>query len=63
MSNWSPIPAPSAMISGRMFSLEQDPVEARLLDVQQLAATAAGRLERRSRPCLAEPPAESPSTM
>ena len=37
-------------------------VEARLLDVQDLAAQRQDRLVRRSRACLAVPPAESPST-
>ena len=41
----SPIPAPSAMISGRTFSLDEDLVEARLLDVQDLAAQRQDRLE------------------
>ena len=38
-------------------------VEARLLDVQHLAEHGQMAWERRSRPCLADPPAESPSTM
>ena len=48
MSKLSPmpsIPAPRAMISGRMFSLADDLVEARLLDVQDLAAQRQDRLE------------------
>ena len=40
----------------------QQLLEARALDVQDLALERQDRLELRSRPCLAEPPAKSPST-
>ena len=57
------IPAPRAMISGRTFSL------ARILSRRAFSTLRilprSGRIawKRRSRPCFAEPPAESPSTM
>ena len=41
----------------------QHPVDARLLDVEDLAADREDRLRRGSRADFAEPPAESPSTM
>ena len=39
------MPAPSAMISGRIFSLSQHLVQARLLDVEDLAAQGQDGLE------------------
>ena len=39
------MPAPSAMTSGRIFSLDEDPIETRLLDVQHLAEHGQDRLE------------------
>ena len=63
LSSMPSIPAPRAMISGRTFSL------ARILSRRAFSTfrilPRSGRIawNRRSRPCLAEPPAESPSTM
>ena len=39
------MPVPSAMISGRIFSLDEHLVQARLLDVQHLAEHGQDRLE------------------
>jgi hypothetical protein len=59
----SPTPVPSAVISVAELLRRQHLVEANLLDVQDLAAQRQDRLELAARPCLAEPPADSPSTM
>ena len=56
------MPAPSAVMSGRILARE-DLVEARLLDVEDLPAQRQDRLEAAIAARLAEPPAESPSTM
>ena len=63
MSKLSPMPPPRAMISGLTFS------ELRILSRRAFSTLRSlprsGRIawNRRSRPCFAEPPAESPSTM
>jgi hypothetical protein len=63
MSNSSrPMPVPSAVISVADLLARQHPVEARAFDVQDLAAQRQDRLVVPDRPCLAEPPALSPST-
>jgi hypothetical protein len=52
------MPVPSAVISVPISSEDEHLVEARLLDVEDLALAAAGSPgSLRSRPCLAEPPA------
>ena len=66
MSKLSPIPsmpAPSAMISGRTFSLATILSSRAFSTFRSLPRSGRIAWKRRSRPCLAEPPAESPSTM
>jgi len=60
-----PIPVPERRDQGADLGGGEHLVEARAaLDVQDLAAQGAGSpCALRSRPCLADPPAESPSTM
>ena len=48
---------------GHDFPAGEHLLEARLLHVEDFAASGRIAWLRRSRPCLAEPPAESPSTM
>ena len=57
-----PIPQPKAVIKVPTSCDENHLVEACFLDVQNLAFERQNGLVLRLRPCLAEPPAESPST-
>ena len=57
------MPVPSAMISGRIFSLESTLSRRAFSTFSILPHRGRIAWNRRSRPCLAEPPAESPSTM
>ena len=57
------MPAPRAITSGRMFSLETILSRRAFSTLSSLPRSGRIAWKRRSRPCLAEPPAESPSTM
>jgi len=61
-SSESPMPAPRAITSGRMFSLETILSSRAFSTLRSLPRSGRIAWKRRSRPCLAEPPAESPST-
>jgi hypothetical protein len=59
-SNLSPGPVPRAVT--RSFSSALVSTGERLTAIEDLARSGNTAWKRRSRPCLAEPPAESPST-
>ena len=63
MSNSSPMPVPMAVISG-LTSCSRAPWSSRAFSTLRILPRI-GRIawSVESRPCLAEPPAESPSTM
>ena len=57
------MPVPRAMMSGRIFSLPRTLSRRAFSTLSILPNMGRMAWKRRSRPCLAEPPAESPSTM
>src|SRR6185503_16939860 len=63
LSSMPSMPAPRAMISGRTFSLATILSRRAFSTLRTLPRSGSTAWKRRSRPCLAEPPAESPSTM